>query len=333
MTTRTRTLVLAFVLLLSGSAAGQPPAILLPPTEPLPPPQQQLVPAPVPWQVAPPPPGFGDPVSPAEAALCTPGRWGFEVGANLAVPIIHQNLQAPVTVGNLYTTTVQLPSADQDLGGGLFFNISYALGPGDLSATYRFFVSDGRQTLVGFDPVGPADLVTRLSLNTVDLDYSLRRQLGARWTARLDIGAKLGSAYFDTFADSPQFSDHISNSFFGAGPHAALALTRTLSDSNLALFGRVDFGTLFGDVHQHFAEAAYDLNGNFLASGHTDQHVTRGIPVLQVQLGLGGAPWGGRWGRWQAGYEFEQWWGLGQVGQSTGDLTLHGFFARYTFKY
>ena len=40
--------------------------------------------------------------------------------------------QAPVNVGNLYTTTVQLPTASQDLGGGLL--VGGILGGGLLAA-------------------------------------------------------------------------------------------------------------------------------------------------------------------------------------------------------
>jgi len=88
------------------------------PQQLLPPPADALVPAPTPWQTAPPPVGFAvDPDSPAALALdprCD-SRFRFQVGTDLFIPQIHQNLQAPVNVGNLYTTTVMLPTAEQDL--------------------------------------------------------------------------------------------------------------------------------------------------------------------------------------------------------------------------
>src|SRR6516225_248771 len=89
------------------------------------------------------------------------------------------------------------------------------------------------------------------------------------WVVRLNVGAKLGSVFFDTFADSPMFSDHVSNFFFGAGPHAALALTRELGNTDIALFGRADFATLVGQVQQNFSEAVFDANGNALGFGAT----------------------------------------------------------------
>jgi len=339
MHTRTSVLVLVMLATVWSAAAQEVPPPRLGPAsgESLPPPQP-LVPAVPPWQTAPPPIGFpGDP-GPA-AQVLTPvgdgdGRWGIAVEADLFVPQIRQRLQAPVNVGNLYMTTVQLPSAEQDLGGGLAFNLRFGkLGPGEFSATYRFLASSGDRWFPGFDPTGPSDLFTRLDVQTVDLDYSLKRQFGARWEAQLDVGAKLGSVFFDSFADGPMLSDHASNFFFGAGPHAALGLTRCLGDTGVSLFGRVDGGVLVGQVRQQFSETVFDANGNALAFGYTSQSSTRGIPVLQVKLGFSAAPFAGRWGRWQAGYQFEQWWSLAQVGQSSGNLILHGFFARYSFTY
>ena len=215
----------------------------------------------------------------------------------------------------------------------MLVGLSVGVGPGEVSAAYRFLASDGHRHWAGFDPTGPTDLFSRLDVQMLDLDYSLNKQFGSGWDVRLNVGAKLGSVFFDTFADSPMFSDHVSNFFFGAGPHAALALTRGLGNTGIALFGRADFATLVGQVRQNFSEAVFDVNGNALGFGATTQRLTRGVPVLSVQLGFSASPFTGRWGNWQAGYQFEQWWTVGQVGASTGDLILHGFFARYTVNY
>src|SRR5262249_48021670 len=133
-------------------------------------------------------------------------------------------------------------------------------------------------------------------------------------------------------AEGPLLERHVTNYFFGAGPHAAVSVTRTLGDSRLALFGKVDGGIVFGESRQQFSETVFDGNTP-VAFAYAAQSASRGVPILNVQLGLSGAPCAGRWGRWQAGYQFEQWWSIGDVGASRADIILHGIFARWTYVY
>ena len=281
-------------------------------------------------------PDFVPPSSPAQEALAIPieHRFGFQVEGAFIFPIVRQHLHAPVTVDGLYTTTAALPTADMDLGGAVSFNLVYnRFGPGVFSATYRLLASEGRDVLTGFDPAGDAFLRSRLDMNTVDLDYGSRGiPLGPLWLVRWQAGAKLASVFFDSRADGPTLERHISNSFFGAGPHAAFSLTRTLGNSGLALYGRFDGGVVFGEVRQKFSETVW-AGDTPIAYGKTSQAINRGIPMLNAQIGLSASPFSGRFGRWQAGYQFEQWWTIGNVGASTGDLILHGIFARWTYIY
>ena len=60
---------------------------------------------------------------------------------------------------------------------------------------------------------------------------------------------------------------------------------------------------------------------------------SNGAAVVNAAIGLAWRPDPGGRLRAVLGYQFEQWWGLAQVGQSTGNLILHGFFARYSFTY
>ena len=53
------------------------------------------------------------------------------------------------------------------------------------------------------------------------------------------------------------------------------------------------------------------------------------VPVLEVQAGLGWTPcWSRHWMRFAAGYEFQQWWYLGQINGSHADLQAQGVFLR-----
>jgi len=299
------------------------------PDQPLPPPRSLLPPQP---DVAPP----LLPLAPAEMALTTPVEHmlSFQAEGAFIFPVIRQYLRAPVNVGNFFTDTVTLPTADMDLGGAVLFNLRYkGLGPGVLSASYRLLASEGNNVLSGIDPTGDVFLRSRLNMNTIDLDYGNHpRELGPAWLLKWDVGARIATVYFDSFATGPLLDLQTTNYFVGAGPHASVALTRKIGDLDLALYGKVDGSFVFGQVRQQFSETVFDFTTP-VAFGYTAQSATRGVPVLSAQIGLSGAPCNGRWGRWQVGYQFEEWWSIGDVGASRADLILHGIFGRWTYVY
>jgi hypothetical protein len=276
----------------------------------------------------------GPPTTAMEVFTHPERRFAFTAEAQVLFPVVREHMQALVTVPGFYSDNARLPFADQGLTGALAFGLrARALG-GELGVTYRWLASEGDGHLSGFDPTGDVPWRSRLDMHHLDLDYSsLDLAVYPRWLVRWDFGARLASIFFDTQASGPFYDRHISNYFFGAGPHAGLRLTRVLGDSGVAVMSRVDAGAVIGRVHQQFADTVFDGMGNGIGFGYTSQAATQGIPVLVVELGLGAAPGNSAWGQWQVGYQFEQWWGVGNVGASRADLINQGMYARWVFCY
>ena len=261
-------------------------------------------------------------------------RFSFTMEAQLLFPVIHQHLQAPITVPGFYSDTAHLPFTDQGLAGAIALGVRMKALGGELGFTYRYLASEGNTTLSNFDPLGAVPFRSRLDMNNFDFDYFTRDyDVYPRWLVRGDAGVRLATAFFDMQAFGFQYDRQISNHFVGAGPHLGLHLMRILGDSGVAIMGRIDAGTLFGDVHQQFRDTVFDGNGTALGFGYTSQRVTRGVPVLVAELGFGAAPGNRTWGQWQVGYQFEQWWSIGTIGASTADLVNQGMYARWVFSY
>src|SRR5262249_20831269 len=125
-----------------------------------------------------------------------------------------------------------------------------------------------------------------------------------------------------------------SNNFVGAGPHAGLEVARCLPLPGLALFGRLDGAVLVGDVTQSYEEVLTFGPGSQLG-GATRVESTQGVPVLGVKAGLSWTPYtaNGRWLRFDFGYEFEQWWRVGEAAGSHATLTMQGLFFRGQFDF
>jgi len=261
-------------------------------------------------------------------------RFSFTMEAQLTFPVVYQHLQAPITVPGFYSDMSHLPFADLGLAGALAFSVRTRVLGGEVGFTYRYLASEGNTTLSTFDPLGAVPFRSRLDMNTFDFDYSTRDyDVHPQWLVRGDAGVRLATAFFDMQAFGFFFDRQISNHFVGAGPHLGLHLTRILGDSGVAIMGRIDAGTVIGDVRQQFRDTVFDGNGTAIGFGYTAQRVTRGVPVLVAELGLGAAPGNRSWGQWQVGYQFEQWWALGNVGLSTADLINQGMYARWVFTY
>jgi hypothetical protein len=207
---------------------------------------------------------------------------------------------------------------------------------GALVLSYHNLTSVGREVLPGYDPFGEGVLRSRLDLNTVTLAYATREQpLGALWGLRWEVGAKLGTIFFDSQAQGPAFGERFSNHFVGAGPMAALSVTREVPRTGLALFGRVEGAELLGRVTQRFATTVSDPlpPGGVLGFGEADRDGPQGVPMLGVQAGVSwlSVP-DGRY-RLTAGYQYEQFWAVAQVGPSRGDVLAQGLFLRAEINY
>jgi len=58
------------------------------------------------------------------------------------------------------------------------------------------------------------------------------------------------------------------------------------------------------------------------------------VPLLAFQLGMSYTPpQNPNWFRFTVGYQYEQWWGVGSAGDSSGDVLFHGIFFRGEFNY
>ena len=294
----------------------------------------QEPPAPAAPFIPPPDVPSGPPTTAMEVFTRPERLFAFTMEGQLLFPVIHQRLQAPITVPNFYTDTAHLPFVDQGLAGAIVFNLRMKALGGEVGVTYRYLATEGNSTLSGFDPLGDVPFRSRLDMHHLDFDYSTRDyDVYPRWLVRGDVGARLASVFFDMQASGFFYDRQISNYFFGAGPHAGLRLTRTLGDSGIALMSRVDAGAVIGSVHQQFRDTVLDGNGTALGFGYTSQRVTRGVPVLVFELGFGAAPGNNIWGQWQVGYQFEQWWAIGTTGGSSADLVNQGMYARWLFNY
>lgn len=259
----------------------------------------------------------------------------FFVNADIALVFPHLSslLSAPVPLGEAgLTRGVALPNAQLNttVSPVIQFGL-YRLGPayGELAFRYRFLAGDGRQSVAEFDSRG--DLRSRLNLQTFDVDY--RRTglpLGASAVLGWEAGVRLQVVFFDTQLQSPALFEQARNYFFGAGPHAGFSIIQSLP-YRLGLFGRFD-GALIGGYNttQNFVATVSGLD---LLSGTLAQEQVDLSPMFGVQAGFTWSPDALPECRLRGGYQFEQWYNLGLVGASRGDLSVHGVFINCEFAF
>jgi hypothetical protein len=319
------------------------PVFAQPPVTPAPPPPTAVTPAPQPSEVPlliPPPPAEAGPVMVPELPCpCQPApkpRLFGSIEVDLIFPHVTNGLASPVVIRPFNAGDyVMLPAAGLDTTTAPQFTLGYRLD-GDIGAillSYRNLASDGRDFFHNFDFAGDGVVVSRLDINTVGLTYSTSEHpLGALWSMRWELGAKLSSIYFDSQGQGQVIGQHVSNYFIGAGPSVALDLTRELPSTGLALYSRAEFADLLGQVTQRFSETVGDpvQPDGF---GSFDQSGSQAVPMLAVQAGLS---WlshpDGRY-RLTAGYSYEHYWMAGKLGSNHGDVMGQGLFLRGEFNY
>jgi hypothetical protein len=148
---------------------------------------------------------------------------------------------------------------------------------------------------------------------------------------RWSVGARLASVYFDSWADAFARTERTSNNFLGAGPYLGLDLARQILGPGLVVFGHVEGAALLGRIRQSFEEVFFFDDGSVLG-GATNVRQTQAVPMIHVQTGLGYTLPSG-WTHLALGYELEQWWYLGQAGDSRAELTAQGLFLRANFDF
>jgi hypothetical protein len=318
-----------------------PPAATNTPSEPVPPPSAPHGPAPsspltvAPYQDTNGPLLRGDPlIDRAEYPL--PG-WFAGVEVDVLAPHIKNRLMAPVTLAGFEPNTVHLPTAELDWVGSPKFDIGYrfAEGLGELLFSFRFLDSEGSDTIPGFDFDGSTGyLKSRLSVDVWDIDYSSREfSLAPCWDMKWKAGVRIADIFFDSTVDGNILEQRTRNLFTGAGPHVGLDLWRSFNVPGLEFYCSAEGASVIGQVRQRFEESVLYSDGTVVGA-ESRLHHTQGVPVLDAQIGLSWSPhWRRHWSRFSTGYEFEQWWYLGQAGASRADLTMQGIFCRAEFNF
>jgi hypothetical protein len=153
------------------------------------------------------------------------------------------------------------------------------------------------------------------------------------WDLSWSAGARIGTAYYDSQVTGRVVEQRVSNNFVSGGPHAGIELARQLDVvPGLALFGRLEGAVLIGEISQSFEETQTLFGAQ--VGGATRLTHGQAVPVLSFLTGVSYTPpVQGRWLRFTLGYQFEQWWGLGDAGASHGDLTFQGIFFRGEFTF
>jgi hypothetical protein len=262
--------------------------------------------------------------------------WFGSADVGLLFPRVTNGLTAPVLLPRVgIVDTVNLPSAGLDVTVAPSFTVGYRLKDnlGSILLSYHNLTSEGRELILNFDAFGDAQLRSRLDVNTVTLSYAASEHpLGALWAIKWEVGARLGTIFFDSQAQGLLVGQRSSDHFIGAGPMVALDLTRELPAAGLALYSRVEAAELLGHIQQRFAESVGDPAAPF-DFGSFEPGGSQGVPMLGIQAGLS---WlsrpDGRY-RLTAGYQFEHYWGVGKVGDSHGDVLAQGLFLRGEFNY
>jgi hypothetical protein len=338
-----------------GSAVPAAPPRTLPPGAVLGPPEAtgvspQTVPGgPAPGApLGPPPPGpppyippFQDrngPLLRGDPLLDRPGTpppgWFAGVDIALVAPHVKNALVAPVTVPGIGTADVHVGGAELDWTGSPSVSVGYRLaqGCGEFVATYRFLVSEGTDTIPDFDPLGAANLRSRLNLNVLDLDYVSREySLGPWWDLNWRAGIRFAAFYYDSRALGLVMGERVSDNFIGAGPHLGFEVARHLEIPGLSVFAGLDGAGLIGHLHQAY-EVTFTDGVNSIG-GATNQSTTQFVPVLRFEVGLNWAPPGNDCYHFSVGYQFEQWWYLGQLNDARAQLTDQGVFFRTEFNF
>jgi hypothetical protein len=266
-----------------------------------------------------------------------PPGWFAAVEFDIVGVHIKNRLQAQVTIDGFSPDTVHLPTAELDWTGSPRIELGYRLsqGCGEFLIAYQGLQVEGSATAVGFDLDGSDGILhSSLELHAVDFDYSSREySLSPHWDMKWKVGARLATLFFDSQATGVFFEQRTSNYFVGAGPHVGLDLWRSFDWQGLAFFTRIEGASLIGRIGQSFEEVAVANDGSLLGAA-TRQEASQVVPVLRLQVGLSYSPcWWGHWSRYALGYEFEQWWYIGQVQNSSAELTVQGIFLRGEFAF
>lgn len=295
-------------------------------------------PTPLPAAPALPGPYFEDAPYFDRPGLPTVG-WFLEADLGLVGPhVSNQVTDDALKVGKNAPDFVRLPSAPLAWTVSPAFRLSRGLesGFGELSIAYRFMNSSGSGTFT--TPDGTFPLTSRLSVNTIDFDYTSKEySLWPLWDMKWRFGGRLGDIFFDSQYTEPFgvaargtgiIGQRTSNLFVGFGPHWGLELDRRLNDTGLFLVSNVDGWVSIGRITQDFVEERTTGGaGGGPATGSAVFNSAQAVPSLDLQFGLGWRPPSWPNAAFFVGYRFEQMWNTGKFSKtpdSRGDLYDQG---------
>src|SRR5262249_23249899 len=131
-------------------------------------------------------------------------------------PHLHGTLEGNARASDGVVDHLSIPTVNVGNTVAPQFFLGYRLpcNHGDFLVAWRFLSTDGRGTVFD-DSLGTVlDAKTRLSINQIDLDYrSPWLYPGGLWQWRYTIGARVGTAFFDTRLTDP-FTDVRASSDF-----------------------------------------------------------------------------------------------------------------------
>jgi hypothetical protein len=264
-----------------------------------------------------------------------PWGWFASVEIDVVGPHVKNRLFEDVQFSNGLIDTVHVPMASLDWTASPRFEAGYrfANNAGQFSATYRFLTTDGRATLADFDPGVITNLHSSLEFNVVDLSYGSGYFTPCPYSdLQYTIGVRIAQAFFDSRAEDVFREVRTTNHFIGAGPLAALEWWRRLDVPGLALYSRLEGAVPLGRIHQGFEEV-FNLGNNRLFGSALSQRQTQAIPTISFDFGLGWTPQWSRFSRFSCGYHLERWWELGEVNNSSADVTTQGLFFKGEFSF
>jgi hypothetical protein len=266
----------------------------------------------------------------------TPPGWFTDAQIELVYPVLKDRISNDVPVlpsGN----QLHVPATPLNLTVSPTLEVGYRLpdSAGLFAGSYRFLDSDGNGN--GVVAGNSVAVHTRVDLQVLDLDYGTTfYEVAPHWNIAWRLGARLTDVFFDSQITSVPLSQQASNFFLGAGPHGRLDVERSFDFiKGLSLFGRLDGAVLIGQVKQNYHEWDLQADGTTVYSFNQVRH-SQSVPNLLLEAGVSYVPPILTNFKITTGYQFEQYWYLGQFGfndngtasTSRGELWSHGWFLR-----
>jgi hypothetical protein len=253
----------------------------------------------------------------------------FEI--DILKPHLKAALTGPAAFPDGSQLTVSPPMAQVGWTAAPRFEAGWFLPPdlGYFALSYRGFADDGRQDVTALDGT-PFALRTRLDVNEITFDYGMMPySFAPRWFVSGRLGMAAAAVFFDNQAVSAVRSLDASSYYYGAGPHLRADVWREFNLlPGLALFIQPDLMVLVGRIQQHYREDIV-VDSSTIAGSYFIRR-TQTVPVFTLRTGLSYTPRNLSQWRFMVGYEFEDWWFVGQLpGEpSRGEFYTNGVFLR-----